>query len=70
MRKHSLDKLMLSLIHICGADENDCDDLAGIAGKAKGSLISLTIREDVYKRQDLGRGVRPRGRSLVSARVH
>ena len=29
----------------CGADENDCDDLAGIAGKAKGSLISLTIRE-------------------------
>lgn len=29
----------------CGADENDCDDLAGIAGKAKGSVISLTIRE-------------------------
>lgn len=29
----------------CGADDNDCDDLAGIAGKAKGSVISLTIRE-------------------------
>ena len=34
-----------AMLDECGADENDCDDLAGIAGKAKGSLISLTIRE-------------------------
>ena len=29
----------------CGADENDCDDLAGLAGRAAGSRMSLTIRE-------------------------
>ena len=29
----------------CGADENDCDDLAGIAGKARGSWMNFTIRE-------------------------
>lgn len=34
-----------AMLDECGADENDCDDLAGIAGKAKGSLIGLTIRE-------------------------
>ena len=34
-----------AMLDECGADDNDCDDLAGIAGKAKGSVISLTIRE-------------------------
>jgi len=28
-----------------GADENDCDDLASLAGKVKGSIVSITIRE-------------------------
>lgn len=28
-----------------GATENDCDDLAGLAGKAEGSVVSITIRE-------------------------
>ena len=28
-----------------GATEDDCDDLAGLAGKAEGSIVSITIRE-------------------------
>ena len=28
-----------------GATEDDCDDLAGLAGKAEGSVVSITIRE-------------------------
>ncbi len=28
-----------------GADEDDCEDLAGIAGKAEGSMCSITARE-------------------------
>lgn len=28
-----------------GADENDCDDLASLAGKVKGSVVAVTIRE-------------------------
>ena len=28
-----------------GATEDDCDDLAGLAGKAEGSMVSITIRE-------------------------
>lgn len=43
--KISVNIVTQAMLDECGADENDCDDLAGIAGKAKGSLISLTIRE-------------------------
>ena len=28
-----------------GADENDLDDLASLAGKVEGSILSVTIRE-------------------------
>ncbi len=43
--KISVAVITQQMLDECGADENDCDDLAGIAGKAKGSMISLTIRE-------------------------
>lgn len=29
----------------CAAGESDCEDLAGIAGRAKGSLVSIMVRE-------------------------
>ena len=29
----------------CGATENDCDDLASLAGKVKGNVVAITIRE-------------------------
>lgn len=29
----------------CGATEDDCDDLAGLAGRAEGSALSITIKE-------------------------
>lgn len=29
----------------CGASDNDCDDLAGLAGRVAGSVISITIKE-------------------------
>ena len=35
----------LKMLAECGASEDDCDDLAGLAGKAEGCMISLTIRE-------------------------
>ena len=37
--------ITLAMLAECGADDNDCDDLAGIAGKAEGSVVSLTLRE-------------------------
>lgn len=39
-----------------GATENDCDDLAGLAGKAESSIVSITIKE------------LPNGESKVSVR--
>ena len=33
------------MLEECGADDNDCDDLAGIAGRCKGSMMNFTIRE-------------------------
>ena len=33
------------MMNEAGADENDCDDLASLAGKVKGSIVSVTIRE-------------------------
>ena len=41
----SVNVITKQLLAECGADDNDCDDLAGLAGKAAGSVISLTIRE-------------------------
>lgn len=35
----------LELLRACGATEDDCDDLAGIPGKAAGSVVGMTIRE-------------------------
>jgi phosphoesterase RecJ-like protein len=35
----------LQMLAECGAVENDCEDLAGLAGKAEGSVVSMTIRE-------------------------
>ena len=35
----------LRMLDECGAVENDCEDLAGLAGKAEGSVVSMTIRE-------------------------
>ena len=43
--KISVNIITQAMMDECGAGENDCDDLAGLAGKAKGSVISLTIRE-------------------------
>lgn len=35
----------LKMLADCGAVENDCEDLAGLAGKAEGCVVSMTIRE-------------------------
>lgn len=35
----------LQMLEDCGAVENDCEDLAGLAGKAEGCVVSMTIRE-------------------------
>ena len=43
--KVSVNIVTLAMLAECGADDNDCDDLAGLAGKAEGSEISLTLRE-------------------------
>ena len=34
-----------AMIADCGAREADCEDLAGLAGRAEGSIVSVTIRE-------------------------
>lgn len=44
------------MLESAGADENDCDDLAGLAGKAEGSIVNVTIKE------------LPNGESKVSVR--
>lgn len=44
------------MLERCGATENDCDDLAGLAGKAEGSVVNVTIKE------------LPNGESKVSVR--
>lgn len=35
----------LDMMRESGATENDCDDLASLAGKVKGSVVAITIRE-------------------------
>ncbi|MCD8343180.1 MAG: DHH family phosphoesterase [Oscillospiraceae bacterium] len=42
----------------CGATEDDCDDLASLAGKVRGSVVAVTVRE-----------IAP-GRSKVSVRTN
>lgn len=37
--------ITLEMLARTGAKEEDCDDLAGLAGRAAGSLVSVTIRE-------------------------
>lgn len=34
-----------AMLRECGATKNDLDDLAGLAGKAEGGIVSITIRE-------------------------
>lgn len=43
--KISVVTVTLDMLARAGATENDCEDLAGLAGKAEGSLVSMTIRE-------------------------
>lgn len=35
----------LDMLEKAGANEDDCDDLAGLAGRAEGSIVNITIRE-------------------------
>lgn len=35
----------LDMMQSCGADENDCDDIAGIPGRVEGCIVSVVIRE-------------------------
>ncbi len=48
----------LDMMAEAGATENDCDDLASLAGKVRGSVVAITIRE------------LPDGRSKASVRTN
>ncbi|MBR5490571.1 MAG: DHH family phosphoesterase, partial [Oscillospiraceae bacterium] len=48
----------LDMMRQSGATEDDCDDLASLAGKVKGSVVSITVRE------------LPDGRSKASVRTN
>lgn len=37
--------ITLEMMEQCGATENDCDDLASLAGRVKGNVVSITVRE-------------------------
>ena len=43
--KISVVTVTLQMLSDCGAAENDCENLAGLADKAEGSVVSMTIRE-------------------------
>lgn len=43
--KISVATVSLDMMEKAGATEDDCDDLAGLAGRAEGSVVSITIRE-------------------------
>lgn len=43
--KISVVTITMAMLDECGATNDDCDDLAGVAGRAEGSVVSLTIRE-------------------------
>ena len=48
----------LNMMAEAGATENDCDDLASLAGKVRGNVVSITVRE------------LPGGRSKASVRTN
>lgn len=50
--------ITLDMMRESGATENDCDDLASLAGKVKGSVVAITVRE------------LPDGRSKASVRTN
>ena len=35
----------LDMMEVCGATEDDCDDLANLAGKVRGNRVAITVRE-------------------------
>ena len=37
--------ITLEMMEKAGATEDDCDDLAGLAGRVEGSILNITIRE-------------------------
>jgi len=43
--KVAVAEISLDMMEKAGATEDDCDDLAGIAGRTEGSLVNVTIRE-------------------------
>lgn len=45
--KISVATVSMDMMEKAGATEDDCDDLAGLAGRAEGSVVSITIREQV-----------------------
>lgn len=50
LRYYFDDKLVIAavtceMMNECGADENDCDDIAGIPGRVEGCIVSVVIRE-------------------------
>ena len=51
------------MLELCGATEDDCDDLAGLSGKAEGSIVSVTIKE----REDGGSKISVRSSPEVSS---
>ena len=38
-------KITLDMMARAGATEDDCDDLAGLPGRAEGSIVNITVRE-------------------------
>ena len=43
--KITIATVTLDMMAKAGATEDDCDDLAGLAGRVEGSIINITIRE-------------------------
>ena len=43
--KISVATVTLDMMEKAGATEDDCDDLAGLAGRAEDSVVSITIKE-------------------------
>ena len=55
--KIAIATVTLDMLEKAGANEDDCDDLAGLAGRAEGSIVNITIREQ------------PDGSSKISVRT-
>ncbi|MEA5152239.1 MAG: DHH family phosphoesterase [Oscillospiraceae bacterium] len=43
--KISVATITREMLEDCSATEDDCDDLAGLAGRAEGNVVSITIKE-------------------------